>query len=96
MPTGLWGILFLNVQLNGGIEFVVVTRPLPRDGGMAEETRKLPRREYTDLGLDLGGREEQVVCHASVLALAMTDETRRKWRCNPDDLHHVCKWQRKP
>ena len=28
------------------------------------------RREYTDLELDLGEREEQVVCHASVLALA--------------------------
>ena len=32
------------------------------------------RRECTDLGLDLGQREDQVVCHASVLALAMTDE----------------------
>ena len=30
------------------------------------------RREYTDLGLNLGEREEQVACHAS--ALAMTDE----------------------
>ena len=30
------------------------------------------RRECTDLGLDLGEKEEQVVCHAS--ALAMTDE----------------------
>ena len=36
------------------------------------------RREYTDLGLDLGEREEQVVCHASALALAMTDEARRE------------------
>ena len=35
------------------------------------------RRECTDLGLDLGEKEEQVVCHASVLALAMTDEKRR-------------------
>ena len=34
------------------------------------------RRECTDLGLDLGDREEQVVCHAS--ALAMTDEARRE------------------
>ena len=32
------------------------------------------RREYTDLGFDLGEREEQDVCHAS--ALAMTDEAR--------------------
>ena len=34
--------------------------------------------EYTNLGLDLGEREEQVVCHASVSALAMTDETRQE------------------
>ena len=34
------------------------------------------RREVTDLGLDLGEREEQFVCHAS--ALAMTDEARRE------------------
>ena len=34
------------------------------------------RREYTDLWLDLGEREEQVVCHVS--ALAMTDEARRE------------------
>ena len=36
------------------------------------------RRECTDLGLDLGEREEQVVCHASALALSMTDEARRE------------------
>ena len=36
------------------------------------------RGECTDLGLDLGEREEQVVCHASVLALAMTDEKRQE------------------
>ena len=36
------------------------------------------RRECTDLGFDLGKREEQVVCHASALALAMTDEARRE------------------
>ena len=34
------------------------------------------RREYTDLGLDLGDREEQVACHAS--ALAMTDDACQK------------------
>ena len=34
------------------------------------------RRECIDLGLDLGEIEEQVVCHAS--ALAMTDEARRE------------------
>ena len=36
------------------------------------------RRECTDLGLDLDEREEQVVCHASALVLAMTDEARRE------------------
>ena len=36
------------------------------------------RRECTDSELDLGEREEQVVCHASALALAMTDEARRE------------------
>ena len=36
------------------------------------------RRECTDLGLDLGEKEEQVVCHASALALAMTDEAHRE------------------
>ena len=36
------------------------------------------RREYTVFGLDLGEREEQIVCHASALALAMTDEARRE------------------
>ena len=33
-------------------------------------------KECTDLGLDLGEREEQVVCHVSALALAITDEAR--------------------
>ena len=32
------------------------------------------RRECTNLGLNLGEREEQVVYHASALVLAMTDE----------------------
>ena len=32
------------------------------------------RRECTNLKSDLGEREEQVFCHASALALAMTDE----------------------
>ena len=34
------------------------------------------RAEYTDLGFDLSEREEQVVCYASALALAMTDKAR--------------------
>ena len=37
-----------------------------------------PKRECTDLGLDLGKRKKQVVCHASALALAMTDEAHRE------------------
>ena len=36
------------------------------------------RREYTNLGLDLGEEVEQVICHASALALAMTDEARQE------------------
>ena len=36
------------------------------------------RREYTVFGFDLGEREEQVVCHASALVLAMTDKARRE------------------
>ena len=36
------------------------------------------KREYTAFGFDFGEREEQVVCHASGLALAMTDEARRE------------------
>ena len=36
------------------------------------------RRECTDFGFDLVEIEEQVVCHASALALAMTDEARQE------------------
>ena len=36
------------------------------------------RRKCIDLGLDLGEGKEQVVCHASALALAMTDKARRE------------------
>ena len=32
------------------------------------------RKGHTDLGLDLGEREEQVTCQSSALALAMTDD----------------------
>ena len=34
------------------------------------------RREYADLGLDLRKREQQVACHVSTSALAVTDEAR--------------------
>ena len=47
-------------------------------GEEEEEPATKRRREYTDLGLDLGEREEQIVCHVSALALAMTDEARRE------------------
>ena len=53
------------------------------------------RRKYTDLGLDLGEREKQVVCHESVLDFLMKDKARRKQRCEPDDHHHFCELQRK-
>ena len=46
--------------------------------GEEEEPATKRRREYTDLWLDLGEREEQVVCHASALALAMTNEACRE------------------
>ena len=41
--------------------------------GEEEEIETERRREHTDLGLDLGKREEHVSCHASAFALAMTD-----------------------
>ena len=47
-------------------------------GEEEEEPATEQRREYTDLGLDLGEREEQVACRASALAMAMTDEARRE------------------
>ena len=47
-----------------------------KSGEEEDEPATERRREYTDLGLDLGEREEQVPCRAS--ALAMTDEARRE------------------
>ena len=44
--------------------------------GEEEEPATERRRDFADLGLDLGKREEEVACHASALALAMTNETR--------------------
>ena len=43
-----------------------------------EEPATERRREYTNLGLDLCKKEEQVACHVSALASAMTDEARRE------------------
>ena len=66
-----------------------------RGGRWGKKPATERRTEYTDLGLDLGERDKQVIYHASALALAMTDE--RKQRCKPDDdLHHFCELQRKP
>ena len=45
---------------------------------MEEEQATEQRKEYTDLGLDLGQKKEQVVCHVSALALVMKDEARRE------------------
>ena len=42
------------------------------------QPQKKGEREHTDLELDLGEREEQVACHASALASAITDEARRE------------------
>ena len=47
-------------------------------GGRLGEPATERRREYTDLWLDLGEKEEQVVCNASALTLAMPDEARRE------------------
>ena len=38
------------------------------------EQQNKRERVYTDFGFDLVEREEQVACHFSALALAMTDE----------------------
>ena len=43
-----------------------------------EEPATERRREFRDLRLDLGEREEQVACHASALTLTMSDKARRK------------------
>ena len=38
----------------------------------------MTKKRVYRLRLDLGEREEQVVCHASALALAMTEEAHRE------------------
>ena len=57
-----------------GFKIGVVDRSRPPGRGTVRKVRRGGRREYTDLGLDLDEREEQVVCHASPLVLAMTDD----------------------
>ena len=56
----------------------MVEEQLGKLGEEEDEPAIERKRECTDLGLDLGERGEQVVCHASALALAMTDEARRE------------------
>ena len=47
-------------------------------GEEEEDPATEQKREYIDLELDLGEREEQVDCHTLALALAITDEARRE------------------
>ena len=53
-------------------------RKVRRGGRRGRRASDRAKKRCTDFGLDLGEREEQVVCHASALALAMTDEARRE------------------
>ena len=53
-------------------------REVRREGRRGRRASDRGRREYTVFGFDLCKREEQVVCHASALALAMTYEARRE------------------
>ena len=72
---GLW---LRNRKVRSQVSGVDRSR-FPGKGTVEEEEEPATerRRGYIDLGLDLSETEEQVVCHASVLALAMTDEARR-------------------
>ena len=66
-------------------------------GEEEEEPATEQRREYLGLGVDLGEREEQVPCHASALALAMTDEALREAvMFKPGDLYYFCERQQRP
>ena len=53
-------------------------KKLEEEEDVEEEPPTEQKRVYTDLELDLGNREDQVICHASALALAMTDKAGRK------------------
>ena len=61
-----------------------------------EEPATERRREYTDLGLDLSERAQQVACHTSVLAWRWQKKHVGKWRFKSEDFHRFCEWQRKP
>ena len=53
-------------------------RKVRRGGRRGRRASDRTKERVTDLGLDLGEREEQVACHATALALAMTDEARQE------------------
>ena len=53
-------------------------KQLGKLGVEEEEPETKRRRGFTVVGLDLSERKEQVACHASALALAMTDEACRE------------------
>ena len=53
------------------------------------------RRKKTDIVSDLGESGEHVACHASALALGMTDDACREARCKPDNCHHYYEWRQK-
>ena len=45
---------------------------------MKKRNQQEQRREYRNLGLDLGERVEHVSCHASSLVLSITNEACRE------------------
>ena len=40
-------------------------------------------------------RNKDIACHASIMALAMTNEVCRKQKCKPGNLHHFYERQQK-
>ena len=61
-----------------------------------EKTATEQRKKYTDLGLELRDRDEQVACHTSVLDLAMRDEACQEAEMLTSDLHHFHELKPKP
>ena len=53
-------------------------RKLREETDEEEEPVTEQRKQYTNLELQLGERDEQVACHTSALDLAMTDEACRE------------------
>ena len=67
-----------------------------REGRRGMRASVRAKKKVHSLGFDLDKREEQVVCHASALALAMTDEARREAEMKAWRLHLFCERQQKP